>query len=125
MRYRLRTLMIVVTAACMLCGWFAFLNRMAEFHRAKAGHPLISEHPSEVLAVFIHGLNVPDPIPGTKSYHSARARDFDCALLRPWLAFVHCKPGSAFGAPLEPWPAPPPIVKRLSTRDDEQQLGDY
>jgi len=125
MRYRLRTLLILMTVFCVLCGWFAFLKRMAEFHRAKvSGHPLISEHPSEVLAVFLDGPNASNPIPGSRSYHSARAHDFECAALRPWLAFVHCKPGSIFGAPVQPKP-PPPIVKRLVPRDDGAQQGEY
>jgi hypothetical protein len=122
MRFRLRTLMIVLTAACVVCGWFAFLKRMAEFHRAKAtAHPLILEYPGELLAIYMDGPNAWKPIPGSRSYHSERARDFEHAKLRPWLAFVHCKPGSLWGAP----PKPPPIVKRLPLRDDGSQQGDY
>lgn len=113
-----------MTVACMLCGWFAFLNRMVDFHTAKAGHPLISDHPSLVLAVFMDGTDAPEPKPGTRSYHRARARDFECAALRPWLAVVHCKPGSLFGAPIQR-PPPPPKIKRLAPRDAGSHQADY
>jgi hypothetical protein len=130
MRFRLRTLLIVLTAFCVLSGWLGFLKRMAEFHRAKVGngHALISEHPSQVLAVFMDSsgrAREREPLPGSWAYHAARAQDFEHAALRPWLAFVHCKPGSTFGVPIEPKPTPAPIIKRLVTRDDGTQQGDY
>jgi len=124
MRFRLRTLMIVMTAGCLFCGWYAYLGRMAAYHRAKAAeedaryNQLISQHPSVVLRVFLDGSMSP------VSHHSKRARDFDHALLRPWLAFVHCKPGSILGAPIQPLP-PAPIVKRLAPRDSDPQQDDY
>src|SRR5262245_4702492 len=126
MRFRLRTLMIAMAAFCVFCGWCGFLKRMTEFHRSKAtgGNPLISEHPGMVLEVYLDGHNVAKPIPGSRSYHSARVRDFEHAVLRPWLAFVHCKPGSIFGAPIQRRP-PAPIVKRLAPRDDNSEVGDY
>src|SRR5262245_45775097 len=123
MRYRLRTVMIVVTAVCVFCGWCAFLRRMAAYHRAKAAEAdadyrqQMSEHPGMALKVFWDH----DPV----AHHSHRARDFDHALLRPWLAFVHCKPGSTFGAPPEPRPHSASIIKRLPARDDGKQEGDY
>jgi hypothetical protein len=33
MRYRLRTLLIVVTSACVVFAWVAFLRQMERFHR--------------------------------------------------------------------------------------------
>ena len=134
MRYRLRTLLIATTVVCLFCGWVAYLRRMATHYRALAAQAdaehrrfladyprLVQKHPSIVLAVF---LDHPD------QHHSERARDFDYALLRPWLAFVHCRPGSLFGAPAEqelpaPTRSPAPIVKRLTTRDDGLHEGDY
>jgi len=122
MRFSLRTLMIVMSVACLFFGWNAFLRRMAAYHRAKeneaeaAYRQLVSEHPGIVPRVFWEH----DPV----LHHANRARDFDHALLRPWLVFVHCKPGSILGAPIQPGPRPP-IVKRLSLRDDGPQVGDY
>ena len=100
---------------------------MAAYHRAKAaeedaeyatGNPLIAKYPSMVLRVYWDGPGLP------ASRHSKRAQDFDHALLRPWLAFVHCKPGSIFGAPIKLLP-PAPIVKRLAPRDDDPDVGDF
>jgi hypothetical protein len=124
MCYHLRTLMLVITAVCLFCGWYAHLRRMAAHHRAKAAEEdatyiqLISQHPGVVLRVYWDGPGSP------VSHHSKGARDFDHALLRPWLAFVHCKPGSIFGAPIQPL-LPAPIVKRLAARDSDPQQDDY
>src|SRR5262245_34876324 len=98
MRYRLRTLMIVLTAVCMLCGWYAYLGRMAAYHRRKASDPFgpmisLSPVPPPVFLSRTDEYNL-------WSYHAKRANDFDYALLRPWLAFFDCKPDSMFGAPL-------------------------
>src|SRR6476620_11748297 len=109
MRYRLRTLMIVVSAVCLFLGWNAYLRRMAAYHREKA----MEEWIASVLVLS-------EPGPGSRDLtfegphsphmqrsfeHSGRARDFDHALLRPWLAFVHREPGSTFGAPsAKPFP---------------------
>jgi len=35
MRYRLRTLLIVVTAVCMFFAWAAYVRRMERYHRAE------------------------------------------------------------------------------------------
>lgn len=127
-------MLIVIMAVCLFCAWQAYLRRMAAYHRVKAveadaahkqlirDYPgLVGEHPGIVLAVFLDN-------PG--QHHSDRARDFDHAMLRPWLAFVHCKSGSVLGVPIQQNPPAPtkplaPIVKRLAPRDDGSQQGDY
>src|SRR5262245_6818542 len=122
MRFRLRTLLLVVTAACVLCGWDAYLRRMAAYHRSEAAKAFARTHPLLSQSFF--------PVWAAPDYnekrelemrHEKRARDFDHALLRPWLAFVHCDPGSTFGAPIEK----PPPVKRLKSREDLTDQLDY
>jgi hypothetical protein len=96
MRYRLRTLLTLTTAVCVFFGWNAYLRQMAAYHREKA-----KEEMNEIF-------ERPESYPGKNAFqlhiaaeHYRRASDFDHALLRPWLAFVHCEPGSTFGAPVE------------------------
>ena len=114
MRYSLRTLLILLTIACILSGWYAYIRKMAAYHRDQyqaRGYGLISKHPSEILA----GLR--DDV----DEDLGRANDFDHAFFRPWLAFYHFKPGSIFAAPeIRPRTSqiPPPIVKRLRSIDE-------
>ena len=42
MRYRLRTLLIVITAACVYLAWAGYCRRMAVFHREQSSQ-LISQ----------------------------------------------------------------------------------
>jgi hypothetical protein len=142
MRYRLRTLLIVMTAACMLCGWHVFLRRMAAYHRVEADKAVASLDGPNIQTADLQTAD------GNKaweklhkweqawpanyrlfSHHLKKSNDFDHAFLRPWLVFFDCKPGSLFGTPTyssysSPMPAwmgrngPPPIYKRLPSRDD-------
>jgi hypothetical protein len=118
MRYRLRTLLIFVTAVCMVCGWYAHVRRMAAYHWTKGyggGSAILPNYPHPAMPLFV-------PLPEEYQRHLDRAYDFDHALFRPWLAFVHCKPGSTFGAPVK---KPPSIVKRLQFRDNGLPRLDY
>jgi hypothetical protein len=109
MRFRLRTLMIVVTAVCVFCAWQVHIAKMATYHRRLASDPfgpMISLSPVPPAAFFNHEAEF-----NLWPYHAKRANDFDHAFLRPWLAFVDCKPDSVFGAPLPK--EQQPIIERL------------
>ena len=99
-----------------------YLKRMAAYHRGEADaadaayEQLVSKHPSVALSVFSSD--------NPSSRHLKRARDFDHALFRPWLAFVDCKPDTIFGVPTQKLPQPP-LLKRLKPREDGSDQLEY
>src|SRR5262245_27453178 len=107
MRYRLRTLMIVVTVGCLFLGW---TRLMSDYHRREAWK---SERRIGELSVGPGRLQKDKDWERDWNYnyrlfyrHLKRSNDYDHAMLRPWLVVADCPPGSFFGAPayMEPHP---------------------
>jgi hypothetical protein len=115
MRYRLRTLLIVVTVSAMLFAWAAYMRRMAEHHRNEAasimnaittdiGRGFTKENVREVVDRVAagnetKGLNsrsfasFASPLRGSDIdaalsaavYHQRQANRYEKAMLRPWI----------------------------------------
>ena len=119
MRFRLRTLMIVVTVGCLFLGW---TRLMGDYHRREAWKA------ERIIGELSNGRLRKEK--GEKDWkrdwddnhrlfwrHLKRSNDYDHAILRPWLVVVSCPPGSFFGPPahqepqLRIYPTSPPYVR--------------
>src|SRR5262245_46227275 len=92
MRFRLRTLMIVVTLAALGLGWPTYALRMRRFHAAEAArHIAIIEAPVPDGIAYVHGNVISGPLDdptdhfALMAYHSLLAQRYDGATFRPWV----------------------------------------
>ena len=104
MRYRLRTLLIVVTVGCLFLGW---TRLMSDYHRREAwkAERRIGELSTARKKEKDWDRDWRDSHRLFRR-HLKRSNDFDHAVLPPWLIVLGCPPGSFFGAPayMEPQP---------------------
>jgi hypothetical protein len=85
MRYRLRTLLILVTAVGMLLGWIAWLRHTAAFHRQESVRlagmiAAIEGNPVDNVEERIRGLSAGGSV--TKWVRAANGEGETCTLLR-------------------------------------------
>src|SRR5687768_5157978 len=108
MRYRLRTLLIVMTVACMYLAWVAYCRRMSGFHREQSSllisivakregfdresieltmSELFDRWPQqavEAARAAPKGDGHWEAVYSSAVAHESIARKFDCAVWRPW-----------------------------------------
>src|SRR5262245_15598636 len=108
MRYRLRTLMIAMTAACLYLAWAAYCHRMAVFHREQSSQFISQVAKREgwtreyvenrISDLFIHlpkeavQIGNPEfvrneawePVYASAAAHEGMGRKYDRAVSYPW-----------------------------------------
>ena len=109
MRYRLRTLLIVLTVACIYSAWAGYCRRMGMFHRQQSSQIILQysirsgwtrerleNHVSDLFARFPEKaaqMGNPEfvrgggwnPVYASAAAHEGMARKYDRAILYPWV----------------------------------------